>query len=147
MKPIYVVCILLVLSASANIYYMVTDDKDLENCISTGGYEEPTTITRDQAKLYADRYRETVDPEAVRGGVISRSAFDSMLCMKDCNAIAYTISLDETGQVGPAKGLFLTFTAIKYTQQYGSDPIMEPVNSPFYVTRNWCPPSCIPWLD
>jgi len=149
MKTTTTLSLLLTLSVVLNIIFWWKDRPTETECYVTPGYQAPRILTTEEASAYAAEYRESlVDPEIITGGVITRSAFDAMMCLKDCNAIAYSFALDSKGTNGPGdKGVFVILSGAKvvYDDEKKEITSVDKIGSPLYYTRNWCPPSCLPW--
>lgn len=115
-------------------------------CFSTAGFEEARIIPPSDAKSFAAEYKNTLSaPDSITGGIISRAAFDSLLCDSAVNAIAYVLAKDSTGTTGPGgNGVFLFLTGVNVTVNPTSGTIenVKPLKLPFYTPQHWCPPTC-----
>ena len=142
-----VLAVVLTGSVILNVYLWWYDDPTLAECFATPGYMIPETIDQARAKELIDIYKENlVDPDSTTGAIITRSAFDEMMCLKDCNAIAFMFAMDPDGAVGPGgKGTFVIFKGVKvdYDAHGNSIRSVDDIGSAYYLTHNWCPPSCM----
>ena len=122
-------------------------DVTVDECFETTGFEEARTLQPASAKNYADEYRNSLNlPDSITGGIITRAAFDSLLCDSAVNAIAYVLAKDNSGSVGPGgNGVFMFFTGVNVVLSSSSDSIeaVKNLKLPIYAPQHWCPPTCI----
>jgi hypothetical protein len=139
----------LTLSVILNIifWYKLTPGKT--DCFATSGYEEPLKINKDEAIRYTDEYKGSlVSPDTTLGCIITRSAFDEMMCLENCNAISIMFAKDASGSTGPGgNGTFVIFAGAQVEVDPETRAIREVRNigSDYYLPHNWCPPSCLPF--
>jgi hypothetical protein len=149
MRPATVLSILLTGSVILNVILWWKDDPESETCFATSGFKTPTAISSDDASRYYNEYvTSLIPPDTITGGVITRSALDEMLCLKDCNAIAYSLARDASGTVGgDNKGAFVILQGVNVEYDAESKLIKKVtgVGSSYYVTSHWCPPTCLVW--
>lgn len=119
-----------------------------DTCRTTAGFEAPIDIPPSDTGFYANQYRGTlVDPDSITGGIISRAAFDSLLCDPDVNAISYTLARRGRGTFGPGgNGVFMFFTGVHVHYDASSSTIerVDRLDLPLYTLQHWCPPTCVP---
>jgi hypothetical protein len=145
--------ILLIGSVGLNIYLWATCDSGSTpppgtECHITPGFELPVEISGDQALRYSDEYKEALrDEDKTLGGIITRSAFDAILCTEKCNAISYTFCRDGSGETGPeGNGVFVVYKGVNVTLDEESGRItIEDIGTKNYIGGYWCPPSCSPY--
>lgn len=134
-------------------YYLYTELEKTKlvltdtTCFKDFGFGEARTISEDQAKSFSIEYKRTLtDPDSITGGLITRAAFDSLLCDSAVNGIAYFLARDTTGTIGPGgNGVFLFLTGVNVTVE-GSTGAVESVKTldlPLYIPQHWCPPTCL----
>lgn len=149
MKICYIIGVLLAGSIILNIYLYSNGDFAVTECVTTEAFSPPVTITTEAAKSYFEQYRDAlISPDSITGGVITRAAFDEMLCVDKCNGITYTLARDASGTTGlPEKAVFIILQPafIEYDTDNRKILSVTPVNDSKYIAGNWCPPSCLVW--
>ncbi len=142
--------LLLIASVTFNIYLWTGDREEAPDpeCHVTPGFNTPVEIDDEVAARFAEEFAGSLGPdEKTVGGIISRSAFDAMLCAKECNAIGYVLSRDKSGTTGPGdNGVFVVFRGLHVKYDTDSNEIIEirKLNTPNFIGGYWCPPSCTP---
>lgn len=149
MKIVPVLTSCLIISVAYNVYQFANPcPPEPVTCPTLPGFGDTHTLSRDEAEGMINQYRMSSDnPELVIGGIITRSAFDQLMCNKDCNAIAYAFAIDSLGEIGPEnRGIFpiITGVNVEYDESNNTIKKVTELNLERYVPRNWCPPSCIP---
>jgi|SRR5688572_9295331 len=127
--------------------YLYFKDPGTMCCPPIPGFETPRTISNSEARGFINEYKDRLkEPEIINGGVITRKAFDDMLCIEGCNAITYSFAWDKTGETGPGeRGVFLIVSGAKVTMEAdGTIASVDNIGSAYYITKHWCPPSCMP---
>ena len=127
-----------------NILFWYNPNLMNTNCYSTQGFQTPVKVGKVTAKRYADDYvnNPTTGP-ILTGGIITRSAFDEMMCIEGCNAISYTLGR-ERDAAGNLTGIIVIFNGVN-AQNVGGRYVGNDIGTGFYISRNWCPPNCYPW--
>jgi hypothetical protein len=148
MKIVPILTSCLIISVAYNVYqFTKTTPPEPIICPTLPGYGEVRRISKDEANGFINQYRMSSDnPELVLGGIITRTAFDDLLCTKSCNAIAYSFAIDSLGQVGPEnRGTFPIFTAVNVEYDDSNNTIkrVNDLNIERSVPHNWCPTACI----
>ena len=149
MEKTTVLSLLLTGSIILNVILWFLRDPMSAECYATSGFEAPTTISATQAQEYLEAYRQTLEPpQVITGGIITRSAFDEMMCREKCNAISYSFALDASRGTGPGDaGIFMIASGVNVTYDEAARRItsVNNIGSSYYITRHWCPPSCMPF--
>ncbi len=130
-----------------NVFLWWYSDPKSADCFVTSGYMIPAKIDKGLVTRYVDNYRVSMtSPDSTLGGIITRSAFDEMMCLKNCNAIAFVLAKDSSGTDGPgALGTFVIFQGVEVDYDEATRTIrsVNEIGSAYYLTHNWCPPSCM----
>ena len=142
------IALAVLLAGSVVLNVMFWYDSNLENtdCFVTAGFEEPERIEPGVAREYAEMYSSTVPDGDNLGGIITRSAFDELLCVENCNAINYTFGRmkDKDGRLSK---IFVMFNGVNVVTENGTITEIKNLDTPFFMTRHWCPPTCFAWAD
>jgi hypothetical protein len=133
MKTTTVLGILLIGSLTLNYFLYRETQKDDDivpvdmTCSATNGFETQVSISNDEARGFISEYKSTLtDPDSILGGIITRSALDSIMCTPDCNAISYSFARDSIGKTGPSgNGVFVIFSGLNVTYDEQSQTIRE----------------------
>lgn len=145
-----IVTLLLIGSVSFNIYYWTGEREDAPDpeCHITGPFADPKSISDDEAARFSEEYMGSLGTdEKTIGGIISRAAFDAMLCTEECNAVGYMLSRDKEGSTGPSdNGVFVVFRGlnVKYDPETKEITEVRKLHTPNFIGGYWCPPSCTP---
>lgn len=145
-----IVTLLLIASVSFNVYFWTGDREEAPDpeCHITPGFHTPVEINDEAAARFAEEYAATLGTdEKTVGGIITRSAFDAMLCTEECNAVGYMLCRDNSGGTGPGdKGVFVVFRGLNVKFDPESNEIKEvrKLSTPNFIGGYWCPPSCTP---
>lgn len=151
MKTSTVLGILLVCSMTLNYWLWREYDErgELAECFATRGFEPQGYIDDAQAREFMAAYKDSLTaPDTTLGGIITRSAFDEILCTADCNAISYTFATDVSGRTGPGgNGVFVIFSGlnVKYDEETKKIIDYKDLGIKKYITQHWCPPTCNPY--
>jgi len=146
MKTVPILTSCLIISVAYNVYQFInTKPPEPITCPTLPGFGETRLLSKDEAEMFINQYRMSLkDPDDIIGGVITRTAFDEILCTKSCNSIAYSFARDSSGETGPANnGVFAIFSGVNVIDENGTIRVTD-LSTELYVPRNWCPPSCIP---
>lgn len=139
----------LTVSVILNIIFWYKKSPETTDCFATSGYEAPLKINKEDAIRFTDEYKESlVSPDTTLGCIITRSAFDEMMCLENCNAISIMFAKDASGSTGPGgNGTFIICAGAQVEFDPETKTIREVSNigSEYYLTHNWCPPSCLPF--
>jgi len=136
--------ILLAGSVILNIWFWYSDDLGSTDCYVTPGFQEPETITEESARGDAEIYKSTLsDGDSITGGIITRSAFDELLCTEKCNGISYTLARTRDSD-GKLSGVFVIYNGVNVEYDESSRKIITVtgLGTQYYTTRHWCPPTC-----
>lgn len=150
MRYSVVVTLLLIASASFNVYYWTgeRDEAPDSECHITDGFNTPVSIDDEAAAMFEAEYAGSIGAEEkTLGGIITRSAFDAMMCTESCNAIGYMLARDKSGATGPSdNGVFVVFTGlnVKYDPETNEIKEVTKLSTPNFIAGYWCPPSCTP---
>lgn len=162
MKKSYLCWILLIISVLANVYLFISNTAlnsnnqslhtELETCQSVtcddGSFGEKKGMSLTELRSYQNQFDEIrMNSEEITGGVISAGTIREMLCLKNCNAIAYTFGRDTIPDKGPdKKGVFIMLKGVNVTYDENSDSVtqVKDIDSRIYYGGYWCPSSCLP---
>jgi len=145
MKTSTTLGLLLTGSLILNAYFAFIN-KPTANCPSYPGFSPIDTIPASLARTFAEEYKDgLVKPDDIAGGYITRTAFEDMLSLKDCNGIYYSLARDSAGKTGPGNnGVFLVLTPVNLKlNSNGEAGEVRELNTFYYKPRPWCPPNCI----
>jgi len=146
MKTSTLLSLLLTVSVVTNIWFWYNKKTGMTDCYVTAGFEAPVRVNPDRASGYAREYSTSLPPaDKTLGGVITRSAFDELMCKENCNAIGYTFARDSSGDMGGDKtGVFVILTGLSVAVDPETQEIKEvkSLGEPYFITRHWCPPTC-----
>ena len=78
----------------------------------------------------------------IMGGVISKSAIDSLFCGGEYNGLAYQFAIDPTGQDGPTNAIFVIVGGVN-VQGFDTKPVIISQSEEFFKNNMWCPPGCM----
>ncbi len=146
MKTSNIIGILLLGSLALNVYFYLDRGASEPECPAEPGFEVPVELTEDEAIMYTDNFKNILESnDTIEGGIVTRSAFEEMMCNPGCNAISYSFAIDPSGEVGPPDGgIFVVFAGVKATENPETGAlIIDKTGSKYYYTRRWCPPSCL----
>ncbi|HMT29342.1 MAG TPA: hypothetical protein PKD91_08695 [Bacteroidia bacterium] len=147
MKTTTILGAFLIISVAINIYLWQDKTGNVTTCVSTPGFERPTTISKDEADGFMNQFRLTLnDTDTITGGLITRSSLDEIMCTKDCNAIVYSFGRDSLGRTGPGgNGAFTILSGVKVDYDASTHTItrVSDLGIKKYIPRNYCPPTCM----
>ena len=147
MKKIAIgLAVLLAGSVILNVMFWYNDDMQNQDCYVTSGFEEPVPLDQSVAQEYATLYKNTVPDGDNLGGIITRSAFDQLLCVEKCNAVNYTFGMMKEPD-GRNSKIFVMFNGVNVETENGVITKVNSLGTPFFMTRHWCPPTCFAWTD
>lgn len=162
MKKPYICWIILVISVLANIYLftrnasLITNiqnlNAELDTCEAAtcdfGSFGEKKEMSLTELVSYKDQFvKVRTTEEHITGGVISAASIYEMLCLENCNAIAYTFGRDTIPDKGPDKrGVFIMLKGVNVVYDEANDKVTEvkDVGSRIYYGGYWCPTACLP---
>jgi hypothetical protein len=108
------------------------------------GFAAGKSVTRAEARTQATAFQTyaTNQGNTILGGVISKTALDSLFCSGNYNGLAYKLAMDPTGKNGPANAIFVIVGGVNVATVNGKLEIASQSSS-FYTNNLWCPPSCL----
>lgn len=130
-------------SVILNVIFWYNSDTQNTDCFVTAGFEPPEPVEKELARQYLENYQSTMREGDNLGGIITRSAFDELMCVEKCNAISYTFGRmpDKEGKLS---GLFVIYNGV-YVEEDAAGIKVNDLNMPFFMSRHWCPPTCFAW--
>jgi hypothetical protein len=140
----------LAISIGVNVYQYFecqeTQQPPVITCYVTEGFGDSRQINKDEATRYEERYKFlTARIDTIKsGGIITRKALDELFCSQDCNALAYSLGVDESGTIAADSCAFITITGANVTYDETGKPVIKNLSLPYYLPNLWCPPQCIP---
>lgn len=161
MKKSYICWTVLIISVLANIYLFTRNttlnasvqslSTALDTCESTacddGGFGEIKAMSPTELISFQQQFIEiNPDVEEITGGVISADAIREMLCLENCNALAYSFGRDTIPDKGPDKsGIFIALKGVNVVYDADNNRItdVKGIGSRIYYGGYWCPTHCL----
>jgi len=115
-------------------------------CYTTSGFTDGRMIDKGESEQYLENFMAyTRDIDTVlQGGIITRSAIDSIMCKKDCNALVYYFGMDKDSRISADSSVFVSFTGAMVEFDPAGKPEIKDLGLSYYLPNLWCPPQCIP---
>jgi len=115
------------------------------NYSSISGFAVPVPINREAASASTSAYVQMANSHSddVYGGILSKSAIDSLMCGGNFNGIGYRLATDPTGRISKAGSVFIIVGGVRLENDKSGKPVIVSMSSNNYSPNLWCPTNCL----